>query len=114
MEPKKIYLAHPYSSSDPAIREQRFESANREAAKFIDDGHIVFSPISHSHNISVYGQNANDSEFWVRQDLTFIDWCDEVVVVCAPGWAHSKGIMAEVEYAGLRGKPVRYVGVSND
>ena len=114
MEPKKLYICHPYSSPDLVIQEQRFESANREAAKFIDDGHIVFSPVSMSHPIAKYLGNANDSQFWVKQDLAFIEWADEVVVVCAPGWAHSKGIMAEVEYAGLRGKPVRYVGVSND
>ena len=43
----KIYLAIPYTG----IEEESFNIANKVAARLIEDGHIVVSPISHSHSI---------------------------------------------------------------
>lgn len=45
---KKIYLCHPYSHPDPAVRRQRFESANDLAGRLMRSGFVVFSPLSHS------------------------------------------------------------------
>jgi len=50
-----IYLASPYTSDDPAVRQQRFEAACRAAAAMIRQGQTVFSPIAHSHAICAFG-----------------------------------------------------------
>jgi nucleoside 2-deoxyribosyltransferase len=102
----KIYLACPYSHPRHKIRKRRFEAANKEAAKLIRSGHVVFSPLSHSHPIAKYMDNANDSKFWVVQDKVFIEWCDKVVVLCIEGWDKSKGVLAEIKEAGRLNKPV--------
>lgn len=47
---KLIYLAIPYSWNST----KSFELANEIAANLMMDGHIVFSPISHSHSIANY------------------------------------------------------------
>uniref|UniRef100_A0A6M3K292 DUF1937 domain-containing protein n=1 Tax=viral metagenome TaxID=1070528 RepID=A0A6M3K292_9ZZZZ len=96
----KIYLAAPYSHHDFAIREWRVDQTNRKAAELMIAGYQVFSPLSHSHPISKYCTvDPCDQKFWLRQDLWILDICDEVHVLCLPGWKESKGIRIEIEHA---------------
>ena len=103
-----IYLAAPYTSSDPAVCEARFEAACRAAAELIRQGNRVFSPISHSHAICRYGLPLN-WEFWQRIDLEFLSQCSEVAVLKLPGWAQSVGVQAEIAAARAMGKPVTFL-----
>jgi Domain of unknown function (DUF1937) len=48
-----IYLACPYSDPSAAVRLQRFEHATKAAAALIQQGHIVFSPITMTHPIDL-------------------------------------------------------------
>lgn len=111
--PKKIYLACPYSVKgdyDPwviaEIKEQRFRAANETAADLMAEGHIVFSPISHSHPIAVQCGLPGDWEFWKNFDEAFIAWADEVHVLCIEGWEKSAGIDAELRIARDLGKTI--------
>ena len=104
-EGRVIYLACPYSSMDADLREHRFRIACRLAARLMDQGHVVFSPVSHSHMISKYLGNSNDSEFYVRQDLAFLPYCTELRVVHMAGWMLSRGVAREIGEAKRRGMP---------
>lgn len=108
----KIYLASPYSHHVKAVRSDRFRAACKAAAVVIKKGHYCFSPIAHSHNIADYLENHNDSSFWLKQDLSFLDsWADELWVLMLDGWKESKGIAAEVKHAaGLL--PIKYIKVN--
>jgi hypothetical protein len=103
-----IYLASPYSHSDPAVREFRFREACRAAAKFMRCGQPVFSPIAHGHCICTYGL-PTDWRFWEPFDRRQLERCDEVVVLMLDGWRESVGVQAEIRIAAESGKPVRYV-----
>ena len=103
---KKIYLACPFSDLDKSVQENRFEAANRKAAEFMDWGHIVFSPISHSVPINKY-LSPKDLNFWLRQDLPMLKMCDELWVLALPGWVDSEGVRAEMEHAKIHKIPVR-------
>lgn len=106
---KRIYLASPYSHPVKAVRQDRFRLACKAAANIIKQGHICFSPIAHSHPIADYLENHNDSEYWLKQDFSFLDsWADELWVLMIPGWKESKGIAAEVKYATGR-IPIRWI-----
>jgi len=102
-----IYLASPYSHSDPSVREQRFQAACAAAAQFLREGQLVFSPIAHSHPLVPYGLPTPWS-FWARFDSQFLERCDELVVLMLDGWEASVGVQAEIDYARRRGKPVWY------
>jgi nucleoside 2-deoxyribosyltransferase len=106
---KKIYLACPYSDPDPAICEQRVLEADRIAAQLMVQGNIVFSPLSHSHRIAHHIENHQDCDFWLSQDLAFIDWADEIVVLKLDGWDKSKGIKIELEHAQAKGVPITWM-----
>jgi len=106
-----IYLASPFTHSDPAVRQQRFEAACRAAAALISRGKTVFSPISHSYGICRYGVPL-DWRFWERHDRCHLQSCDEVVVLMLDGWSESVGVQAEIAIAHELGKPVTFLSVN--
>jgi len=71
-------------------------------------GHVVFSPIAHSHPIARFGL-PTDWAYWERQDREHLARCDEVVVLLLDGWQESRGVQAEIRLAETLGKPVRYL-----
>lgn len=103
-----IYLARPYSHPDPAVRQERFAAACRAAAELIRRGHVVFSPVAHSHAIAQHGLPL-DWRFWSRHDRRYLEACDEVAVLMLDGWRESVGVRAEIAIARELDKPVRYL-----
>jgi len=103
-----IYLASPYSHPDPAVREQRFDTACAAAALLLRDGYLVFSPIAHSHPLTRFGLPL-DWEFWERFDRQHLERCSELIVLMLPGWTSSRGVLAEIAIARELGLPVRYL-----
>lgn len=105
-----IYLACPYSHPDIAVRKARFEAANRATASLMEEGHIVFSPISMSHPVESHMDEIHDTDWWMRIDLAFMAHCDECVVLAVSGWRESKGVTFEIEWFKARGRPITIRG----
>lgn len=107
---KRLYLAAPYTSPCKELILSRVEAVNKLAASLMDQGYCVFSPISHSHPISEYTKaDALDHDFWLNQDLEFMEWADEVWVYKLAGWEESRGIKREIEYANKLGKVIKWI-----
>ncbi len=106
---KIVYLCVPYSSADEHVREYRAIQADKAAARIINMGHIVFSPISHSHRVAHHMDNHNDGELWIEQDIPFLEMADEVAILKIDGWDKSKGIAKETLIAKRLNKPVWYM-----
>jgi hypothetical protein len=106
-----VYLASCYSHADPDVREGRFREACRVAAKLMNEGWTVFSPIAHSHPIaaSLDPKLVCDHEFWMRQDLPILAACERMVVLRLPGWEKSRGVAAEMQFASANGIPIEYL-----
>jgi hypothetical protein len=92
-----MYIAIPYSHPDPRVRELRFEIANFVSAKLMNNGKIVFSPISHSHPMVKYGL-PTDWKYWKSQDTAFLNMCSEFGIVKIDGWEQSKGVSDERDF----------------
>jgi len=106
---KKLYLSCPYSHPNKAIRMHRVLCADEKAAELMEDGYLVFSPLSHSHSISEYCEvGPQDHDFWLRQDLWILRICDEIHVLCLEGWLDSKGLIKEVDLALELGMSIIY------
>jgi len=103
-----IYLASPYSHPDPRVREHRFRAACQATASLLRDGHVIFSPIVHSHPLVAFGLPTVWSS-WERIDRAYLERCDEVMVLMLDGWEASIGVQAEIGIARALGKPVRFV-----
>ena len=92
----RIYLAAPYSD-DPV---RGYVESSKAAARLMDAGNVVFSPLSHSHPISHHGKlDPMAHGFWLRQDLSWLRECDVLAVLQLPGWETSKGVKREIAYA---------------
>lgn len=104
---QKIYLAAPYSSPHADIRESRVAEASRVAALLMMQGHVVFSPITHGHQVANYLHHdfLLDHEFWMRQCLPMLEACDWLVICPLDGWRTSRGVEAERSHARLQRIP---------
>ncbi len=101
-----VYLATPYSSPCPALREIRFQLANRIAGYLMRCGYLVYSPISHGHPIAQAGELPGSWEYWAESCERMLGACYGMFVVCAPGWRESAGVRSEVELAKRMGKSI--------
>ena len=103
-KPRKIYLAIPYSNHE----EMSFELVNKIAGQLIEDGNIVFSPISMSHPIAKANDMSGKWNVWKKIDFEFIKWCDEMIVVNFDSEAVRKsvGVSEEMAFAKELHKPI--------
>ena len=92
-----IYLASPYSHYDFSVQKSRFEEASRWAARLMLQGLHVFSPIAHSHPISLYGQLPAGWHQWKEFDRIMLLRCQRFVILPLDGWKESRGVKSEVE-----------------
>lgn len=108
----RIYLAIPYSFN-PNFS---FKVANKVAAKLMQEGHSVFSPISQGHVIADHLPDSvrTDSGWWDDINLPQIDHCDEVWVVSIGETGlnliqDSVGCQTEMAYARHHRKPIKII-----
>jgi hypothetical protein len=114
---RRIYVAIPYTR----VEDRSFEMANHAAYEIIKRGDIPLSPISMSHPIvaaSIHDGKYEKEllgtwEVWSKIDYAFIDWAEEIWVVCMERHLvkESVGVQAELKYGRDEGKVIRYVGV---
>lgn len=104
-----IYLASPYSHPDIDVRVWRFEQVAYAAAHLMGEGHLVFSPITHSHPIAICGISGA-WERWHDFDELMIRVCEEGFwILMLDGWRASVGVRAEKQIAESLSRPIRYV-----
>lgn len=96
---QRIYLASPYSTDEFFLRVRRVHFARQATAALMLAGHVVFSPISHSHELSEFVGENKGHDFWMEQDLPFLRACSLVVVLKLEGYSKSRGVNAEIEEA---------------
>lgn len=109
MSTTHIYLASPYSHKNPKVMDWRYRQAVRAAAACMSPSTVVFSPIAHSHEIGLEMRTSTDHEFWLHQDLPWLERADELWVLCLDGWATSRGVNEEIAYAKKLGKVIKFL-----
>jgi hypothetical protein len=106
---KLTYLGVPYSHPDPEVRQKRFEIVNKVSADLMNAGHIVFSPISHTHPIALAGGLPSDFAYWKNFDIAYLEVSRLLIVLMLPGWKESKGVTGEIEIANELGVEIQYL-----
>lgn len=103
-----VYLAAPYSDSDPSVIAKRMEVYSQVDAKLIKAGYYTMSPLS-KHWILQYAELPGDWQFWQGYGTEMLKKCDIIAVVCMQGWRESVGVQAELKLAYDRGMVVIYL-----
>lgn len=103
------YLACPYSHPDRAVRVARFNAVNVVAGQLMRQGHLVFSPISHTHPIAEAGGLPLGWDFWAAFDRAYLEASRGLIVLRLDGWRESVGVTAEIALAAELGIPVSYI-----
>lgn len=105
------YLAIPYTCN-PA---KSFEIANKVAAKLMQEGKVIFSPISHSHVIADHMDEEFrlSQSFWMAQDIPMLSICEEMIMIVVGKDGrdliyNSKGCMSEIKQAQELGMYIDY------
>lgn len=102
-----LYIASPYTHDDPMIRQRRYEKALDFTAWLAKTYRMWgFSPIVHSHWMTVNLDMPVPIDFWADWDRCMIRTSVGLVVLQIDGWGISKGIDIEIAYAREIGKPM--------
>jgi len=95
-----IYLATPYIHTDKKVCNARQLAVTKAAAHFMDQGKVIYSPITHGGAIHPYmNQEAGDHRFWLDQCYFYVTHSTAIYVLGIDGWTESTGVRWEVETA---------------
>lgn len=92
------YLATPYQSHPEGMTEA-YKVAAITAARMIERGVMVYSPIAHGHPIATLGGLGRGSDVWGGINDAVMTACLGVVIAEMPGWDKSPGIADERDLA---------------
>jgi hypothetical protein len=79
------------------------------AADLMNQGKMVFAPISMCHHISVKYGLPCDWEFWKDMDEEFIKISGKLLIITLKGWKESVGVNAETKLAEKYGVPIEHI-----
>jgi hypothetical protein len=99
-----IYIATAYSHPLSPVMTSRYWKVTEFAAAGINEGFVLYSPITHCHPMARKFKMPKDFQFWRDFNHRMIDNCTEMVVLQLPGWEDSKGVKDEMEYCEISGK----------
>jgi len=100
------YLATPYSKYPDGI-ERAFVDAAKLAARLMQSGVKVYSPIAHTHPLAIHGNiDPLDHDIWLPFDEAMLSVCGTLIVAHLLSWETSKGIAHEVAFFEKAGKPI--------
>ena len=104
-----IYLASPYSHTDPKVRTARASAAAIVTARLIAEGRDVISPIAHGQPIEAVDPERTITDArWYEYGCALLRCCDAVMVLKIDGWKESKGVQLEIALAKELALPVEY------
>lgn len=105
-----IYLSAPYTDPNRGVMERRAAIITRAAAQLLDQGHIVFSPVTHGAAVAQHLSGEKSHGWWMRQCIALLNALatqkDFVLwVLPLPGWRDSRGVTMEISWAQAGGHP---------
>ncbi len=106
-----VYLASPLTHSDAEVRADRSKAVSRACGWFMNNRRdlFFFSPVAHGTPIAAECFLPFEWEFWSEIDECWLSRCDELWVLCLPGFKTSTGVSAERKIAERIGIPCKFV-----
>lgn len=107
---KILYIACPYTDDDPNIQLKRVALATKVAGIYVARGHIVYSPLTHTHLIdgTIPMLDKPTYDWWLKFNQPFMEICNEMIIIQTKGWDKSTGIAEERAYFKRANKPISF------
>ena len=107
----RTYLACPYTSPLPAIREYRHTMATIAAAMLFHLGIPVFSPLTHSVPLERALTGDKQANYpWLELDKSIIHhWAQGLCILTLEGWSESPGVAQEFDWAESLDQHIWYI-----
>ncbi len=100
------YVASPFSKYPDGI-EEAFKVVARETARLVKRKIPVFSPITHTYPIALYGEmDQLDHTIWLPCDEPMMRACTGIIMLRMESWEKSYGMQVEYDTFVASGKPV--------
>jgi hypothetical protein len=103
------YLGLPYTHEDPKVMDFRAEVSDIICADLMNQGRIIFAPISSCHHIAKKYKLPRTWDFWKHVDEEFLSACKTLIIVTLEGWEISTGLTEERIIAKRYDIPVEYI-----
>lgn len=104
-----LYMASPYTHTDEAVRQWRYEQALRAVALLQNERIWTYSPIVHTHPLCLLGAPVEFAHYETWDKVMIAQSCG-VLVLQVEGWEASAGIQHELQYALEIHKSIQYMG----
>lgn len=106
-----IYLGQPYTHESKSVRYLRYRQGMAAAAQLFTEGHVVYAPIVHWHEVASQHELPHDFAAWRKVNFEMIDLAAEFYALLLPHWRGSIGLRAEVGHAFYREKKVSIINI---
>lgn len=107
-----LYLASPYSSELPHVREERYQQALKCTAALLVKHNWVYSPIVHCHELAKLYALPTSFEFWKRYNFAMLRRCETFGILKIDGWDESVGLSEEFKLARTLSMPTYFYNVA--
>lgn len=106
-----VYLASPLTHADAVVRQERSVAVARATGWFMNNrsDYFFLSPIAYAHLIASECTLPYEWHFWAEIDECLLSRCEEIWVLCIPGWKQSTGVTAERKISERLGLPCKFV-----
>lgn len=96
-----IYIATPYSHTDPKVIERRVTTVTQFAAMLCRCGVLVYSPITHGHQLALVNSLIEtNASAWREHNLEILKHCHQLIVLGArENIITSIGCQTEIKFA---------------
>ena len=104
-----VYIASPYNHENLAQVELNYVLVTLYVTELVSKGITAISPITYGHTLLKFKEMPSTWEFWNKFCISILEKCDELWVYKIPGWAWSKGVTEEIEFAINNNIPIKYI-----
>ena len=104
-----IFVIVPYTHADEKIVEERVRYTDLYVGFLTSQCKVVYSTVSAMHHITKLCELPTSYDYWKLHCEKMIASTYEVHVLCLDGWEDSEGVQAELEFAKLFSKKIKYV-----